>query len=288
MYKKNLNLLQPMQILYNQQRLIKYEKLITKKFDQPVKEYKDRYQISLDVKRSFTNLKVKPQKELQDALDYVFYHTQMSYVQGFHDICATLIIISENAKYIAYSLAMNQFAPFLTEDGIETAELMCKHAFTIIRIHDKLLFNFIKDVQPSFFISWVLTAFQHDVTCLESKLLILDLVVLESFDFLVYITCSFIMYNRSNLIHYGKGDKILSTCSELRHLGDIQLEEMTIICRQAFKFRQKYPYDKVKTWKEDDIERMCNSRWPIYISAILAVLLAILIMQYSTIWQQKR
>ena len=269
--------------LYNQQRLIQYNQLITKKFEQPTKDYKDKYQIELDVKRSFNYLKNnKPLKELQETLDYVFYHSQMSYIQGFHDICATLVLISENAKYIAYALAMNQFAPFLQEDGINSAELMCQHAFNIIKVHDKVLANFLKDVPPSFFISWILTAFQHDLTLLESKLKVLDFVILESVDFLVYLTASFLSINRTKLISFGGGDnQTLTACSELRHLGDVPFEDILEVSKLAVKLRHKYPYEKVKQWKDKDISKLRKSAWTSYIMAFIILLLSILILQFD-------
>ena len=65
---------------------------------------------------------------------------------------------------------MNQFASFLKEDGIKVAEEMCQYAFNIISVHDTALCQHLGDVPTSFFISWVLTGFQHDIICLESKL----------------------------------------------------------------------------------------------------------------------
>ena len=266
---------------YNLQRIERYNQLITKKFETPLLEYKDKYQVELDVKRSFyylDELKDKPQKELQMVLDYVFYHTQLSYIQGFHDICATLVLVSENAKYIAYSLALHQFARFLKEDGVMAAQEMCTHAYSLIYVYDQPLFKYLSIVPETFFISWIFTAFQHDITCLETKLVILDRIVLESTDFLVYLTAAFIINQRSKIIAFNE-QQILSECSELRHIGYLPLEQLNPIVTLALKLHQMYKMENVKKWTDADKKRLIKTNRLSYIMAILVVLLAILIMQ---------
>eukprot|EP00834_Sanchytrium_tribonematis_P006596 NODE_500_length_6721_cov_0.845492.p3 type:complete len:273 gc:universal NODE_500_length_6721_cov_0.845492:5701-6519(+) len=268
-------------IYYNQQRVTQYQQLISKKFEEPIKDYKDRYQIELDVKRSFGQLRKKPLSELQQILDYVFYHSQKNYVQGFHDVCATLLMISENAKYIAYTLAINQFSEFLKEDGVMKAEQMCQESFNLIRIHDKPLYAQIKEIPPSFFISWILTAFQHDITNLESKLLILDLVALESIDYLVYFTSAVIIDSRHKIISFGGEQEILKELSALRHLGEVNFKHCLKLCEISKNLKSKYPYEKLRKYNEKDLKKLEKSQLPYYILGILILIVSILMMSFN-------
>ncbi|CAG8437247.1 5082_t:CDS:2 [Diversispora eburnea] len=128
--------------------------------------HKDEDQVLLDVERSFKSQLKKKKEELKDVIIGILRRNpKLSYYQGFHDVCATLLLVlKEKEQTIRIG---------------ENIAIQLPLVFDIIRFEDVELADFIKQssVMSHFCISWVITWCSHDIHDFPTVVRLFDLFI---------------------------------------------------------------------------------------------------------------
>ncbi|ORX90008.1 hypothetical protein K493DRAFT_266340 [Basidiobolus meristosporus CBS 931.73] len=138
--------------------------------------HKDESQVDLDVKRSLGKLptadtrqtwRAEKRKELTSVITQVLRNNpELSYYQGFHDICTCLLLVLGPDK--AAEAAQNMALFFLRDamsDSLEPVMSQLALMQTILAQEDSQVSNFLlkSETPPYFCLSWVLTWCSHDL-----------------------------------------------------------------------------------------------------------------------------
>ncbi|KAF9119499.1 hypothetical protein BGW39_000265 [Mortierella sp. 14UC] len=176
--------------------------------------HKDDSQVRLDVIRSFTHLssetksqqvykKQKQDELLHVILDVLQRHPNLSYYQGFHDVCTCLIIVlgKEAATLAAETLAMFFFRDCML-DNLEPVLEQLSLMTALLKLEDPEVQEFLdrSETLPFFPLSWVITWCAHDLQDFEKIARLYDFLICFNPLMSVYMAAAVVMSRRDELL----------------------------------------------------------------------------------------
>ncbi|EDR26003.1 hypothetical protein, conserved [Entamoeba dispar SAW760] len=192
--------------LKNPNRIKIYQHILhAEKIQDPAKESKSHYQITLDVKRTYGRLlneedSLRQKERLLKILDGIFVlHPEFKYYQGFHDIVSYLLFTSEDDELIlgvSERLATLRFRQSLFD--FNEALSGGKKALEIVSSIDPDLSNTLEEAgcDAMFAFPWYITWFLHSVEDIEVGLRLLDFFICTSDQDLINFISSMIISSR--------------------------------------------------------------------------------------------
>ncbi|CAG8472920.1 13550_t:CDS:2 [Ambispora leptoticha] len=219
---------------------------------------KDRHQVEADINRSFVHFpkgissieKTEKIKQLQEVIITVLKrHPDISYYQGFHDVCSFLLLIlgEETAINVAEQIVMGP----LRDAARESLEPFMRNLTLVgelVKKEDAQLYNFLVSSEvfpePISCISWLMTWCSHNVYDLDKLARIFDYMIASNAQSTcAYFTAAVILSRKSELLAINDDD-----CSLLHvHLGKFpQDANIDYLIEKAVSLQSRYsPEDKL-------------------------------------------
>ncbi|KAI9208364.1 rab-GTPase-TBC domain-containing protein [Polychytrium aggregatum] len=213
------------------------------------------HQVSLDVRRSFTNLieeqgssnaAVLKMDQRRSGLTNVIStvlrdHPYLNYYQGFHDVCSTLLLVLGEQ---AATEAAERIALFWLRDSMETSLDGCMNQLQLVlpllSLVDKELFEFLNSIEyflPYFCLSWVLTWCSHDVIGYAKAARLFDAFIVSDPLFPIYISIAVIVNRRAQILELEPDYSIVHSYLT-KFPEDIELDD---VVEEACKYIELYP-----------------------------------------------
>ncbi|KAK9696834.1 GTPase-activating protein gyp8 [Basidiobolus ranarum] len=220
------------------------------------KPHKDESQVSLDVKRSLGKLptadtrqtwRAEKRKDLTSVITQVLRNNpNLSYYQGFHDICTCLLLVLGPDK--ATEAAQNMALFFLRDamsDSLEPVMSQLALMQTIIAQEDSEVNNFLlkSETPPYFCLSWVLTWCSHDFNDFSKVTRLFDFFLCVNPLAPVYFAASGVLSRKDELLEceceYAMGHTFLSKLPQEANVDVLITRSMDLLA--------KYPPNKLQT-----------------------------------------
>ncbi|CAG8466261.1 10559_t:CDS:2 [Ambispora gerdemannii] len=185
---------------------------------------KDRQQVEADVNRSFVHFpkgisskeKLEKIKQLQEVIITVLKrHPEISYYQGFHDVCSFLLLSlgEETAIKVAEQIVLGPLRDAARESLVPFMQNLTLIG-EIVRKEDTQLYDFLvaSEVFPEAIscISWLMTWCSHNVYDLDKLARIFDYMIASSAsNTCAYFTAAVILSRKNELLAFNDDDYCL-------------------------------------------------------------------------------
>ena len=186
-------------------------------------------QVHLDVDRSLWSRQIEKKwdheklMQVRSKLTDVILATlsqnrSIHYYQGFHDVVSVLILVmmedeteggdslqsSEHFLYRMTSALTETYFEDMAREDFTTITKTMAFILHIIHLHDKELYNFLKEAQipPYFAMSWVITWFSHDLKSLGLKGVarIFDVCLCSPPYYCLYLCAAYLLANKDKIL----------------------------------------------------------------------------------------
>jgi len=236
--------------------------------------HKDEDQVALDVGRSFVyypqNISTAEKNELKCKLKDIIIrilrtYPELSYYQGYHDICTLFLIIFQNDLDICFKVVSN-FTLFYLRDfmmpDIDVTIKMLKLIPELTLKADKSLYKdaMMNEIEPFYCLSAIITIFAHDVLNFNTICQIFDFIIASgSISSIIYLYVSLLSQKKDKIFEkismidddeadcFSKQDLIHDSLSKfMRNTDSNDINKGLQNCIEIMK---KYPLEKLKNFK---------------------------------------
>lgn len=235
--------------------------------------HRDEDQVMLDVQRTrcLSRLGVSPQdvtryRERLNAIIVKFLrlNPQLSYYQGFHDICSLFLTIFEGDCELAYpTLAMFSLChlrDFLMPDLTMSTQIL--HLVPdLVRAIDPVLHEdlMLAKMKPFFCLSPLITLLTHDIKDERTLSLVFDQILCSgSIAMVVYIYVALMINRQNDYLEkikmmeledmFSKQDLVHNALSKF--LADVTQDHIEEAIKDAYIYSLKYPLDNLNSFKD--------------------------------------
>lgn len=174
-------------------------------------KHRDEFQVMKDVKRSFNNLQNKVDIKEIDALKIRLYRViiavlnstcDLYYYQGYHDIASLVVLVFEDdndAFHFLHSLTIRFLRDHMMP-GIDSSMSQLALVPEIISKVDYKYFELIKNIDPLYALSCIISLFTHDIENINYLFLIWDsILVNDDPSLILYIYAAMMIYYKEEI-----------------------------------------------------------------------------------------
>eukprot|EP00158_Paraphelidium_tribonemae_P005251 Partr_v1_DN27244_c0_g1_i2_m38349 putative TBC1 domain family member len=184
-----------------------------------IHDHRDTGQVHVDVERAFVlfpmdmrpSYRALKQAELSNVINAVLCRNpDLSYYQGFHDICSVLVLVLGERCAMVAAERMALF--FLRDSMAESLDVVMRQLrllFPLIAAEDVELFRYFERVNilPFFSVSWVITWCSHNLRSLELVTRLFDFFLAADTPLMpVYFVAAVVLARRESIFALGADD----------------------------------------------------------------------------------
>lgn len=235
--------------------------------------HKDEDQVGLDVERSFVyypqNISGREKAVLRSKLKDVVIrilrtNPELSYYQGYHDICTVFVIIFQNDLEMLFRVVntftlchLRDFMMPNIDSTIQMLRLIPELTFKVDRsLHEEALMD---NLEPFYCLSPLITLFSHDVVNFSTICQVFDFIIASgSISAVLYLYTSLLSIKKDQIFEkismvedsdcFSKHDLIHDSLSKF--LKSISAEDVDIGIKHSLKYVNKFPLSSLKTFKK--------------------------------------
>jgi hypothetical protein len=215
------------------------------------------HQIQVDVERAhffnmYSNasvLDIQRQKLTRIIHHVLEKNPQLFYYQGFHELCATLLMIlgEEKAKQAAYALSLFWLRDSM-QKTIQPTLAQIRLLMRILYLKDSKLHHFLSHVEglePFYCLSWVLTWCSHDISNYSSVARLFDVFITTNPLMPIYLVAACLHLQRDLILNQDPTDfpVIHSKLTVFPSNDELPLES---IIERAYELLQEFPPKKLQ------------------------------------------
>jgi len=216
--------------------------------------HKDEYQVLLDVHRSFVHYpqglsnsqRKQKQRELNEVIVGILRrHPKLSYYQGFHDICSSLLLVLGKEGAIK---AGGHIAMFLLRDAmLDSLEPILKQLnliFTLLRHEDPLVADLLirSNTLPYFCLSWVITWCSHDLRDFSKIARLFDFFIASHPLMIIYLSAKVVLSRKKELLTLELDSDVIHTFLS-KFPQNIDIDDLI---SKTHTMYQKFPPEKLQ------------------------------------------
>lgn len=235
--------------------------------------HKDEDQVALDVDRSFVyypqNIPSQEKNELKLKLKDIIIqilrnYPELSYYQGYHDICTVFLIIFENDLKLCFKVLSIFTLCYLRDFMMPNIDVTIQMLHLIPDLVQKIDVDLYKEallnnLEPYYCLSPVITLFSHDISNLDLVCQIFDFIIANgSVGIALYIYSSMmsikkdVIFEKISLLEdsdcFSKQDMIHDSLSKF--LRNITNDDINEALKNSSEYITKYQLENMKSFKQ--------------------------------------
>ncbi|CAH1758225.1 10050_t:CDS:10 [Entrophospora sp. SA101] len=237
--------------------------------------HKDEYQVLLDVHRSFVHYpqglsnsqRKQKQRELNEVIVGILRrHPKLSYYQGFHDICSSLLLVlgKEGAIKAGGHIAMFLLRYPLRIHSLEPILKQLNLIFTLLRHEDPLVADLLlrSNTLPYFCLSWVITWCSHDLRDFSKIARLFDFFIASHPLMIIYLSAKVVLSRKKELLTLELDSDVIHTFLS-KFPQNIDIDDLI---SKTHTMYQKFPPEKLQTLANSGLDQtscinLYNEHW---------------------------
>lgn len=233
--------------------------------------HKDEDQVALDVERSFVyypqNISNFEKDKLKEKLNTLIIqvlrtYPELSYYQGYHDICTVFLIVFENDLDLCFKVLCVFTLCYLRDFMMPNIDVTIQMLHLIPELTQKVDNDLYKDamlntLEPFYCLSPIITLFSHDISQFQFICQIFDFIIANgSVGIVIYLYVSMlsikkdVIFEKISLLEdsdcFSKQDLLHDSLSKF--LRNMNADDINDALRDSLNYMKEYPLQSMRSF----------------------------------------